>query len=253
MKSIVRCPPGLSDTEVESATQSRARRRDALAIKLVQNELQSVFMNKFDELFRQVTTIDMKLDELQDNLATDTEHRVARLKALQVMSPTSEEVLSEMLIKAQLRRSLGETSAGLPPQDVVFENDPWISKVDGDNIREANAQVPSPPLVFDIFDLQVSVGTQTCSECPESHPPQNEQGCMTDDIAATLVGDWRALPQDDVSTADTGSESIDEVFGVENKRLSPLFIRSQHNSSTPAALCCSRWSVSRGVYLVAKC
>ena len=84
-------PPGIEGfSDPETATSSRARRRIALAAKLAAEEMTQIFNSKF-------ALLDQKLDVLLASSVQDTESRLSRLETLAVCSPSSDDVLNEML------------------------------------------------------------------------------------------------------------------------------------------------------------
>ena len=105
----VSLPPGLSNSEPESATASRERRRVALAAKVSVDQLA-------EALAIQLNTIETKLDRaLNSHNCNNLEHRVARLEVLSVCSPSADEVLDQMFEK----RKADQASVGgfpcIPP------------------------------------------------------------------------------------------------------------------------------------------
>ena len=118
-------PPGLSTSDGESSTASRERRR----VAVVAREVTSVLMDKF---YQRMDTLDEKLDRVIASLANGPFHdelrhplcsRVDRLETLLTigseMSPSVDEVLSEMLHRRTNASSEAEMEA-LSRREITF-------------------------------------------------------------------------------------------------------------------------------------
>ena len=95
-QSLVRPPPGLHcNSEPETATHSRERRRVALAAKTAVQELQHLLSERF-------ITIENKLNKVMAEIAridaSEADARLSRLEALHVCTaPSVDEVVNQML------------------------------------------------------------------------------------------------------------------------------------------------------------
>ena len=186
--SCVDSPPGLSlsDSAPESATRSRERRRVALAVNHAISQVENAFMQRLQDL-------DDKLEQLLDivgNLSSDRiVDRVRRLETLVVCTqPSVDDVLDSMLCKSKQGRDLPGVK-DLQPTSASCSS--TVSSVDTNQIYDK-------AVMFDIYDNLSDVGVQTDSsqDSQDLGAHGNEHVCEIEDVAPTLVGDWRALPQE---------------------------------------------------------
>jgi len=192
-------PPGLSSSDVESATASRERRRVALAAKVAIDELTGRINEQFEMM---ATKQNLIMSLLQENLIG----RISRLETLSLcgstLSPSVDEVLNEMLSKKKMAESIKHTLPEVPTFPILSRKSHL--RVQASNKAPSDLQLASCTEHYKIGELQADAIVQT-----DVWEPLLNKSCA--EAHVQTVGGWKSMHEHKSQCCGPDLGTLDEI------------------------------------------